>query len=566
MFAAAAAGAGKKAGPNPAAALRRQPAPRIGEPAISELPAGGAGKKASPQPAAAGLLSTPVGFTLSMPPGAPPAAAGAKAESPELTALVNSFATLFQVEKPGTISPTPEEAQAMSKAIITAILEDDSSANFEELMSKMPKIFVDYNAEMNVVKARTLKASRLAPPAGAVTKRTTMYTLNKIPIGKGSYGTIYKEEDGEKVVQNVFKEIIIKKTRIDFNQLLRGAMTEILIQHILSNDMASTDGIRHYGNHVAKPYKVYINTGVDGSNLYKIYIHMDFIPQTLNDYMKTSPSIIELANCFIKLINILQYFRTTYQFYHCDFHTGNIMFNKGEPVIIDFGFASLTPKGLPRIYGAYRGIESVNDILMFIVAFIKYYGESVDPRFRNFLYNRLWASRIVDSQTVHAYREAQEIGTAKHLFHNFYYYAEYGNPRKYTYPFLEYSDLIVAIQNEIKKWEILPIPIKTESLPKHDPSSLHPALVLPHVGLAIVSNKLGASVQIKLLSGIGEEANMGNLSAAAGAAAAASKSIIPAGQPSLSGLKRERNSLGGARRTRKPKRSARKTHKKPSRR
>lgn len=532
--------------PNPAAALRRQPAPRIGEPAMPELPAGGAGKKASPQSAAAaGLLSTPVGFTLSMPSGAPPAAASAAAESPELTALVNSFATLFQVEKPGTISPTPEEAQAMSKAIITAILEDDSSVNFEELMSKMPKIFVDYNAEMNVVKARTLKASRLAPPAGAVTKKTTLYELNKIPIGKGSYGTIYKEEDGARVVQNVFKEIIIKKSRIDFNQLLRGAMTEILIQHILSNDTTPIDGIRQYGSHIAKPYKVYINTGVDVSNLYKIYIYMDFIPQTLNDYMKTSPNINQLAECFIKLTNILQYFRTTYKFYHCDFHTGNIMFNRGEPIIIDFGFASLTPKSLPRIYGAYRGEEPVNDILMFIVAFIQYYGNSVDPRFRNFLYNRLWASRILDSQTVNVYHDAQKFGTAKHLFHNFYYYAEYGNPRKYTYPFLEYSDLVVAIPNQIKKWKTPSVPIKIASLPKYGPTSLDPALVLPHV------NAPG-----KLLPGIGEE---DHLSAAAAAAAAAYPLSL------LSGSKRPRNNKGGTRRPKALKRKARKTRKRPGR-
>ena len=552
--------------PNPAA-LKRQFAYPVGSPAYM-----------GPQPAAAaaGAGASPQLSSLYMGPPAAAAAAGAAAESPELTALINSFATIFQVSKAGVPQISTEHAQALSRDIIISILTDKT--DFVGILPRIQEITIRNNA------ASGRKKVAIQSPA-ALRRANTIISLERERIGKGSYGTIYKVVDEGRPA--VLKQIEVKKTA---PAELRGIFTELLIQHILSQDPA-------FGTSVARPYNVFIDSSGPS---YNIYIHMDLIPQTFSAYMASGPTTEAIKSFLIKVAQILQYFSNTYQFYHCDFHTGNIMLKDGEPIIIDFGYASLTPPGLPRIYGKYRGMEPINDLLIFVAAFISYYGNSVHESFTAKLRNQMMAQRTLDLAEVDTY-SAAKLNPGRALFHKFYYFAEFGNPLIYQYPRLNYKTFAATIGG----WSAPIAPIDFGSLPLNGPVSLNPANVFPWNGAPARLLNLGRSLspipegQVAAPGWSSLFASVPAVVAAAAApaplalnpkmaavkkvavgqaakeAAAASGSSIPAAQ-SLSGLKRrfQLNSSsapppppnkGGARRTRKPKRSARKTHKRPGR-
>ena len=515
------------------------------------------------------LNTTVLGAPLAPSPLAPTPLAASQPPLPVPPALTKSFAKLFQVS--GAVEPLSDAAAAaLAERIVREIVQPSGATDFTEILQGTQKIRIANNAAAGIKKARVNSSSL---------KRTvTLIPLEMKPVGRGSYGTIYKaiSPEGE---PKVLKEIRIDEGDTHRNQLLRGTMTELLIQHILASDPV-------YGKYVAKPHTVFMDLSFP---IYKIYIYMEQIPQTFKDYMKTGPTVAQLKALFIQIAKILKHFRDTYTFYHCDFHIGNMMMGVANPVIIDFGFSSLTYPGLPRIFGKYLGEEPVNDLLIFVAAFISTYSGQF-PAFTSYLRGFLRADNVKNPARgiADAYAVAEEqTPFGDQLFHNFYYFRALGNPVFYSYPRLEYANVIAELGTAtlVQASAVAPLVKVTPlaeavAVPSAEPTSLGLGL-MPFLPGYAPGDLVGEERSRRLLS------IHGALS-------------IPAAQPSRVGLspipeegsvighiyrfpsskyhsifaaplnnrlsgKKRSASLGGTRKH-KPKRRVRKTRKRPSRR
>lgn len=482
----------------------------------------------------------------------------AESEAPRIaipSVLKESFATLFQIPDAaakGAASLDKAAAEALAERIIQAIVQPSPADDFTEILASAPLLRVANNAAAGIKKGRTLAA------APAALKRTvTVLPLERKPIGQGSYGTIYKAQlSGE---EKVLKEIRIEELDPNRNELLRGAMTELLIQHILAADPT-------HGNAVAKPYNVFMDLSFP---TYKIYIYMEQVPQTFKEYMLTRPTTPQLQTFFVKVANILKHFRDTYQFYHCDFHIGNIMMNGAEPVIIDFGFSSLAYPGLPRIYGRYVGEAAVNDMLIFTVAFISRYSAECNPAFIAMLRGLLKAEHMIDPKfnLADAYATAErEIMFGEQIFHRFYYFKPLGNPVVYKYPLLDYDKIIA----NVGRWTAPAAAPAAAAKPViiAEPVSVG-VNIMPYLPRAAPGDSVGEKRSVRLSVAAGKA----NASSSFQFAQRVPTWLSPIAEASelpsrLSGTKRLRNKIGGtrrAKRSRQLKRRPRKTHKRPSR-
>jgi serine/threonine protein kinase len=163
------------------------------------------------------------------------------------------------------------------------------------------------------------------------TANTTLFIKSQ-GIGAGDFGTIYKNKSSP----FVYKRIEDEERVNDTNSLkyLQTGFKEAIIQILLQSDTT-------YGKHICRLYKVYR----DGLNF---VFKMEPLEITLETYIVknrwTSADQTILPNIILKIVMILNYFNTTYGFFHNDLSTSNIMtVETGDPVenlkLIDFGLS-----------------------------------------------------------------------------------------------------------------------------------------------------------------------------------------------------------------------------------
>lgn len=199
--------------------------------------------------------------------------------------------------------------------------------------------------------------------------------LNVTYIGGGTYGEIWKSNTGR-----TFKRVIPQAGKSD-EELARNFFCEAWIQTILSSDAS-------YGENVSKIIGLYRNSGIVKSDRRVVgdkifFIEMEFVPygfESLLDANVLTPDM--LRGILLKIAETLDYFERTYQFFHRDFHCGNLMMAESGIKIIDFGMSCCTynrrtygmpggdavPNKVPRTLGSGGDNCASLDLFLFLMS------------------------------------------------------------------------------------------------------------------------------------------------------------------------------------------------------
>jgi hypothetical protein len=200
-------------------------------------------------------------------------------------------------------------------------------------------------------------------------------------IGGGAYGTIFKNNR----TNTVYKRVIQPSNIVDDEQIEvfhKELFMEPFIQTLLQSDTS-------YGQNIANIRHVYKDAGVVRASTrprssvsesgmffpvpvhrtnYTYYYEMEPIRHTITSYIaNNSPPdfILKLS----QLGATLDYFQRAYGFYHCDLHTGNLMFtDSGEIKIIDFGMSCITDGG--TVYSVNDRVCQSWDLLNYVLHLI----------------------------------------------------------------------------------------------------------------------------------------------------------------------------------------------------
>jgi len=211
-------------------------------------------------------------------------------------------------------------------------------------------------------------------------------------VGQGAYGTVYK---GTKISYS-YKSIEPKEDITSDSNMLenfyRKIFLETWIQTILSSD-------RKYGDNICKPLHLKRSSSTPG-----LFIIMEYVPLSCNDFLKEKIdknkykkiTLKDTREFFIKLITILDHFKTQYGFFHRDLHIHNIRLTSEYSIkFIDLGMACITAnntndsitvfsmqkKGIS--FDLAKRMDSKNvtcasfDLLMFFTFFYQHYCQTM---------------------------------------------------------------------------------------------------------------------------------------------------------------------------------------------
>lgn len=140
-------------------------------------------------------------------------------------------------------------------------------------------------------------------------------------IGAGGFGSIKKN----RTKPFVYKTIINRYSEEKRLQYLRPIFKEAIIQTLLQSDPKN-------GKHICKLYKVY---RVGNECVFQI----ESLETTIEKYFEMNPG--HITKVIVKLLEIINYFKTTYGFSHNDLKLDNVMTVKQDIKLIDFGLSSI---------------------------------------------------------------------------------------------------------------------------------------------------------------------------------------------------------------------------------
>lgn len=178
--------------------------------------------------------------------------------------------------------------------------------------------------------------------------------INPKSIGKGAFGETFKSTEqlkAYKYVKITGNELIdgsIKLKSFDYERLnheIRKILVEAWIQTVLGSDPS-------HGGNICQIEGIFIQEGFTGVTSTKFYenkfitivIQMKILGDTVPDYLNVLDEVNfkYIKPLLINLTDTMIHFNTTYGFSHRDLHMDNVMFNKRQVALLDFGMSCIT--------------------------------------------------------------------------------------------------------------------------------------------------------------------------------------------------------------------------------
>lgn len=158
-------------------------------------------------------------------------------------------------------------------------------------------------------------------------------------IGGGSYGEIWTSTDGS----NLTYKRVIPRAGDSLEKISRNFLCESWIQTILNTDP-------RFGLFTAQLTGLFRDHRFTRSRDVRstvplLFISMEYIPYPFGKLIENNMTAAQLRGILHLLAEIFIHFQSTYQFYHRDFHAGNLMLSNEGLKIIDFGMSCLQYEG-----------------------------------------------------------------------------------------------------------------------------------------------------------------------------------------------------------------------------
>jgi len=226
------------------------------------------------------------------------------------------------------------------------------------------------------------------------------------PAEKGSFGVIYRSEDGKRIYKSITIDADIserqakalaffpkkeQKEKLEklFEEKIRNIFVETFIQTVLACDP-------DVGQYICRPLHLFrdpktVGEDAEPSPRMTFFILMEPIKYTMSSYIDSKGAVtIDWFSPFLGQLGfILDVLKRKYNYSHRDLHTGNVMVtDRGDIKLIDFGYSCLEFRGQhyhelraddlysPEIEGCNPG----SDLGIFFTHFFFRFDIDTDPK------------------------------------------------------------------------------------------------------------------------------------------------------------------------------------------
>jgi hypothetical protein len=226
------------------------------------------------------------------------------------------------------------------------------------------------------------------------------------PAEKGSFGVIYRSEDGKRIYKSITIDADLperkartlaffskKEQKEKLEKFLEEKIRNIFVETFIQTVLACDPDV---GQYICRPLHLFrdpktVGEDADPSTRMTFFILMEPIKYTISSYIDSKGGVtIDWFSPFLGQLGfILDVLKRKYNYSHRDLHTGNVMVtDRGDIKLIDFGYSCLEFRGQhyhelnaddlysPEIEGCNPG----SDLGIFFTHFFFRFDIDADPK------------------------------------------------------------------------------------------------------------------------------------------------------------------------------------------